>query len=218
MQRRRLLQGLAAAGLAGQLGFLRAAWAAGAKLAPPGIYRLSGQVQVNGQAAREGLAIKPGDTISTGPNSEVIYVIGQDAYLQRDRSTVNITGDSLRNGLRVLTGKLLAVFAKGDKRIETATATIGIRGTGCYIESAAERVYFCLCYGKAEVASLKDPAHSETIETRHHDHPVYLLANGQQMMVPADVVNHNDAELILLEGLVGRLPPFVGQGDYGYKY
>jgi len=218
MQRRRLLHATLAAGLAGQLGLLRSAWAAGRKLAPPGIYRLSGQVQVNGQPAREGMPIRPGDTVSTGPDSEVIYVIGQDAYLQRDRSTVSLTGDALKNGLRVLSGKLLAVFAKGDKRIETSTATIGIRGTGCYIEAEANRVYFCLCYGKAEVASLKNSAHSETIETRHHDHPVYLHADGSRMMVPAEVVNHRDSELILLESLVGRVPPFVGQSGYGYNY
>jgi hypothetical protein len=31
-----------------------------------------------------------------------------------------------------------------------------------------------------------------------------------KMMVPADVINHTDAELILLESLVGRVPPFGG--------
>jgi hypothetical protein len=36
------------------------------------------------------------------------------------------------------------------------------------------------------------------------------------MMVPAGVINHSDDELNLLESLVGRLPPFYGQG--GTKY
>lgn len=218
MHRRRLLHATLAAGLAGQLGLLHSAWAAGRQLAPSGIYRFTGQVQVNGQAAREGLPIRPGDTVTTGPDSEVIYVVGQDAYLQRDRSTVSLTGDALKNGLRLLSGKLLAVFAKGDKLIETSTATIGIRGTGCYIEAEANRVYFCLCYGQAEVASLENPAHREIIETRHHDHPVYLHADGRRMMVPAEVVNHRDSELVLLESLVGRVPPFVGQSGYGDSY
>jgi hypothetical protein len=36
------------------------------------------------------------------------------------------------------------------------------------------------------------------------------------MMVPAMMMNHSDAELILLESLVGRLPPFYGQGFSSY--
>lgn len=211
MQRRQLLKRLAMLAVVERLGSLRAAWAAGTSPATPGLQRFSGQVTVNGVPARAGMPIKPGDTIATGPGSEAIYVIGKDAYLQRDRSVVSISGDVLKAGLRVITGKLLAVFGKGDKRIETATATIGIRGTGCYIESAPDKVYFCLCYGKAEVASLRDPAHTESIETRYHDHPVYLHTDGSQMMVPAAVINHTDNELYLLESLVGRVPPFYGQ-------
>jgi hypothetical protein len=30
------------------------------------------------------------------------------------------------------------------------------------------------------------------------------------------VVNHTDAELILLESMVGRRPPFAGSGGHGY--
>ena len=37
-----------------------------------------------------------------------------------------------------------------------------------------------------------------------------------KMMVPAGVINHSDAELEMLETLVGRTPPFWGQG--GSKY
>jgi hypothetical protein len=29
------------------------------------------------------------------------------------------------------------------------------------------------------------------------------------------VINHTDAELIMLEALVGRVPPFAGSGSYG---
>lgn len=218
MNRRNLFKNLGALLLAERLGALHSAWAAGNKLPPPGLQRINGDVRVNGQTAREGMPILPGDTISTGKNSEAIYVIGKDAYLQRDQSVVSISSDTLKGGLRILTGKLMSVFGKGDKQIATGTATIGIRGTGCYIEAAEEKVYFCLCYGKADVASIKDPSHSETIESTYHDHPVYLHASGEKMMVPADVINHTDAELTLLESLVGRVPPFYGQSGYYKKY
>jgi hypothetical protein len=216
MQRRKLLKGIAALAIAERLGMLRAAWAAGGKLPPPGVYKIKGEVRVNGQLAKEGTPVKPGDTITTGAQSEAIYIIGNDAYLQRDRSTVSIAGDTLKAGLRVLSGKLLSVFGRGEKRIETNTATIGIRGTGCYIEAEEKRVYFCLCYGVAELTSPKMPGIVERLETAHHDSPVYLHDDGSKMMVPAMMMNHSDAELILLESLVGRLPPFYGQGFSSY--
>jgi len=213
MQRRQLLKGIAALTIAEQLGFLRAAWALGDKLPPPGIFRLKGEVRINGKLAREGTLVQAGDVITTGAQSEAIYIIGKDAYLQRDRSTVSLSGDALKGGLRVITGKLLAVFGKGDKRIETGTATIGIRGTGCYIEAAENKVYFCLCYGTADIASNKAPDKVETIQTEHHEHPVILHANGSQMEA-AEMINHTDSELILLESLLGRVPPFYGKPDY----
>lgn len=218
MKRRKLLKGIAALALAEQLGMLRAAWAAGGKLPPPGFYRISGEVTINGQPAQTGTPVRPGDTVTTGPNSEAIYIIGNDAFLQRDRTVVNIAGDAIKSGLRLLTGKLLSVFGKGDKRIVTPTATIGIRGTACYLEASPDRVYFCLCYGTADVASLKDPARVETIVSQHHDHPVYLPADGAQLTLPAKVIDHTDAELVLLESLVGRVPSYYGQAAYGNKY
>ena len=213
MQRRQLLKGIAVLTITEQLGFLRAAWALGDKLPPPGIFRLKGEVRINGKLAREGTLVQAGDVITTGAQSEAIYIIGKDAYLQRDRSTVSLSGDALKGGLRVITGKLLAVFGKGDKRIETGTATIGIRGTGCYIEAAENKVYFCLCYGTADIASNKAPDKVETIQTEHHEHPVILHANGSQMEA-AEMINHTDSELILLESLLGRVPPFFGKPGY----
>lgn len=217
MHRRQLIKGFAALAIAEQLGMLQAAWAAGTKLPPPGLYRVTGEVRVNGQIAREGSPVIPGDVITTGAQSEAIYIIGKDAYLQRDRSTVSIAGDALKGGLRVLTGKLMAVFGKGEKRIETGTATIGIRGTGCYIEAEEAKVYFCLCYGKADITSPRMPGKVETIQTQHHDNPVTLHADGSQMMEKAPMLNHTDAELTLLESLVGRVPPFHGQPGYSDK-
>lgn len=216
MQRRQLIKGIAALAIAERLGMLQSAWANGTKPPPSGVHRIKGEVRINGEIAREGMPVKAGDTITSGRQSEVVYVIGNDAYLQRDQSTVMIAGSTLKAGLRVVSGKLMSVFGKGQKRIETSTATIGIRGTGCYIEANEKRVYFCLCYGIADITLAKLPGHSETIETRHHDHPVYLDADGSQVMVPATVINHSDAELILLESLVGRVPPFYGKDYAGY--
>jgi len=217
-QRRQTLKRLAVAGvLAGSSlsGLIREALANGTTPVTPGVLKVTGNVTINGKIARLGMAVGTGDTLVTGANSEIIYVIGQDAFLQRENSTVSFSGTAVEV-MRVLTGKILSVFGKGHKTLETATATIGIRGTGCYIESEARRVYFCLCYGVAELAPSADPTHIEHIETKHHDHPVYINDDSSMpMMVDASVINHSDAELELLESLVGRRPPF-SQGSYLY--
>lgn len=197
-------------------GILGKAFAAGTVPVRPGIRQVIGNVTINGKAAEVGMAIGPGDTVVSGADAQAIYVIGQDAFLQRANSTVTFGGNAGVDILRILSGRLLSVFGKGSKRIDTATAVIGIRGTGCYIESEPQRVYFCLCYGSAELRPNADPNRVERIETRHHDHPVYLNQDAATpMMVDASVINHTDAELEMLERLVGRHTPFPATG-YGY--
>jgi len=61
------------------------------------------------------------------------------------------------------------------------------------------------------------PPSRETVRTLHHEQPRYIMAQGApQMIMPAPVVNHTDAELVFLESLVGREPPFVGRGFQPY--
>jgi hypothetical protein len=214
-QRRAVLKQLAASALLGSAGIgalPRDALANASKPVTPGMYKTTGMVTFNGKPAVPGMAIGAGDSIVTGANSEAIYVIGQDAFLQRASSTVSFSGASA-DVIRVLSGKILSVFGKGSKKLETATATIGIRGTGCYIESEARRVYFCLCYGVAEVIPSADTNRVEIVETRYHDHPLYIHDSSRPLFVDAPVINHSDLELKLLESLVGRWPPF-SQGTY----
>lgn len=215
--RRQWITQFAAVGLlgsAGLSGLIREALASGTKPVTPGVQKITGKVLVNGKPAHVGMAVSSGDTIATGADSVAIYVINQDAFLQRENSSVSFSGVTA-DVMRVLTGKILSVFGKGPKKLKTATATIGIRGTGCYVESEEKRVYFCLCYGTADVVPDADPTHVERFETRHHEHPVYLYHDSSMpMMVDAAVFNHTDAELTLLENLVGRWPPFSAGSYY----
>lgn len=216
MDRRKLLKGFAALTIGQRLVALNEARAAAARPVPAGIHELSGKVEINGAPARPGMAVLPGDTVSTGEGSRAIYLIGRDVFLQRDRSVIQIAGDTTRDGLRVVTGKILSVFGKGHKKIQTPTATIGIRGTACYIEAEESSVYFCLCYGRAEIVPTGRPEASETIETHYHDRPMFINAHGEQMMSPSTVRNHSDSELMLLEALAGRRPAFFGKNVSGY--
>ncbi len=121
----------------------------------------------------------------------------------------------LINGLRMLTGKLLTVSRNSSMRVRTATATIGIRGTGFYIESDPELTYFCTCYGTTDVAASEDPASTTTVVSQHHDRPLYILKGegAGKNIRKAPFVNHTDQELALIEALVGRTTPFVFAND-----
>lgn len=193
--------------------------AAGQTPVPPGVHRIQGDVRVNGRPAHVGLAVLPGDTVTTGARSEAVYVMGANAYLMRENTKVGFFADTAVSVLRVLSGKVLSVFGPGERRVETPTATAGIRGTACYVEAEPERVYFCLCYGMADLLPLGDPAQAQTITTRYHDRPFYIRRSGQgPLLEPAPVINHSDAELTMLEALVGRRPPFYGQENLPYRY
>lgn len=210
--RRAWLRSAAAAAMvtAGMLR-LRAALAAGA--VPPGIAQIKGDVRINGKPAERGQRIAPGDVIVTGKGAELVFVAEHDAFLVRADSRIEFGSAAAQSAvrvLRILAGALLSVFESGARReILTATAAIGIRGTGIYVEVEARRTYACTCYGEAALTPIDDPGASETVRTKHHDQPRYIYAKGMPNMIEAaPVINHYDSELYMLEGLVGRTPPF----------
>ncbi len=188
---------------------------------PSGMVDVKGEVLINGRPAKPGAALKPGDSVATAAGSSAVFVVGRDAFLIREKSEfLTAGGKALTGSLRLVTGKLLSVFGRGPRSIATSTATIGIRGTGIYIEAEAERSYVCTCYGLVDLQASNMPEARETVSTTHHDAPRYIYAHGDspiKMIEPAPMVNHSDAELIMLEALVGRKPPFLVSGAR-YKY
>ena len=148
--------------------------------------------------------------------------VGEAAFIQRSESHVTLQttqSDSMAlSGLQLVTGKILSVFPSGRAvRMTTKNATIGIRGTGVYMESDPEQTYFCTCYGVADIEATADPESRETVVSKQHDKPLYILTGeprGQNIR-NAPFINHTDQELMLIEALVGRMLPFVfPRGDY----
>ena len=224
-RRRLLVKALAAGFFSSAVGIRQtSAQPLGARPAPlpkgKSIYRIEGHVLVDGQPATLETQIVASSTIETGKNSEAVYVVGESAYLQRSESQVTVEtkeADSVVvTGIRMLTGKILSVFPSGKPvRMTTKNASIGIRGTGIYMESDPEQTYFCTCYGTADIASAEDPTSHETVVSRQHDRPLYILTGQQvgQNIRAAPFINHTDQELMLIEALVGRTPPFVFPRD-----
>jgi hypothetical protein len=212
--RRRALLALAAG--VGMPGALRLALAQTS--GQQGVRAARGDVKVNGKPVTLGGLIRPGDTIEIGKDAVAAFVVGQDAFMLRNDSRAELAGSGAAvSAVQLVTGALLAVFGGGEHRLSTATASIGIRGTGAYAEAEPQRTYFCLCYGSAEVAATQGGAR-ESYSTRHHESPRYIYGDGRkQAIVPASVSNHTDAELILLESLVGRTPPQTFM-DSPFKY
>lgn len=213
ISRRNWLLRTAAGGAAVALGMVQLRRALAADSVQKGIARARGEVRIGDLPAKQGMEIKPGDVITTGARAEIVFVVGRDAFMARSGSRIELSGaasQAVISGLRLVTGALLSVFEPGrGRRIQTATATIGIRGTGIYVEVAKARTYACTCYGEAELVPVDEPKDAETVRTTHHDQPRYIYPKGMPRMIErAPVINHTDAELILLESLVGRTVPF----------
>jgi hypothetical protein len=62
---------------------------------------------------------------------------------------------------------------------------------------------------------VNDPTSRETVVSRQHDRPLYILEGQQpgQNIRAAPFIDHTDQELMLIEALVGRSPPFVFPRD-----
>lgn len=187
------------------------------------IYKLQGRVMVDGRLADIDTRIGPNSRIDTGSNSSIIFVVASDAFILRSNSQLELGSSEglIIEGMRILSGKLLSVFGKREKphEITTLTATIGIRGTGIYIESDPEKSYVCTCYGQTRIVAKADPDVGIDLETTYHEEPYYVLpaaAGSGKLIVAAPVINHTDAELTLIEELVGRTPPFDFPGG-GYQ-
>ena len=190
---------------------------------PPGrsIYRMSGKVRIDGRYATLETPITFKSVIETGADGNIVFAVGKDAFILRSHGRLEMQGnDTILTGLRLVAGRLLSVFGKRKPQqrlgLRTRTAAIGIRGTGVYLEAEQDQTYVCTCYGTADLSSLEDANSRETVVTKHHDAPRYILAKAPagEGIRQAPVINHTDEELELIEALVGRSVPFAFTGGY----
>ena len=179
------------------------------------LHELAGEVMINGRLASRANEVRALDVIKTGTSGRLVLVMGKDAFLIRANSEVEILGKPkavLLTGLRILTGALLGVFGKGvPRQILTATATAGIRGTGIYVEASPERTYICTCYGAVDIEDQHRTEKRLVVSGYHAPNIIYAEMTDGKMMHSAQLINHTDDELVMLEKLVGRVPPFVRQ-------
>jgi len=234
VQRRHFLQYLAA-------GLFAAMWPRGEVLAadsamlrqiPAGrsVFRVSGRAWVNGNRVNLNTPIGPNDTVKTSRDGELVFVVGNHAMLLRGGSHLVLRAKEESSEtnpviglLQLFSGKLLSASRNKGMRIITPSATIGVRGTGVYLETEPDRTYFCTCYGDVDIEASHDSASKDSVHATHHERPLVILNEAQpgssirsakdpEFTRPGRVkLRHSDEELMLIEALVGRTPPFAPQ-------
>ena len=187
------------------------------------VVQLVGDATVNGARLRPEASVQTGDEVLTGPGSMLIFTIGNSAFHVRQNSRVTVErGNTLFSVsvLRLLTGAVVSVWGRGNSRgIVTPTLTAGIRGTGVYTEVFAgqdDRTYFCNCYGTVQL----DAGADRTLSRATYHQPFYAnaAASSGPLIEPAPAINHSDAELEYLAGLVNQRTAWqiTGQKVKGY--
>ena len=82
------------------------------------------------------------------------------------------------------------------------------------MEASPERTYFCTCYGTLEIEDQHRTEKRLVVSGYHAPNIIYAeMTDGTMMhkavMHKAAFINHTEDELVMLEKLVGRVPPFV---------
>ena len=186
------------------------------------VVQLVGDATVNGGRLRSGQTIQTGDQIATGPNSTLIFTVGNSAFHVRQNSFLAVERGATLTAvsmLRMLTGAVVSVWGRGNTRqIITPTLTAGIRGTGVYTEIFANqdgRSYFCNCYGTVDVT-----AGAERTTSQAQYHQAYwgeVTPKNGRSLTPAKAINHTDEELEYLARLVDQRTAWQISGKKGNK-
>lgn len=177
---------------------------------PLGVVReISGEAYLGGHRIVRNTALQPGQTVATGPDARLWFTVGEDAFLVRPNSRVRLDATpaaaTVLNFLRLVSGGLGATFSPGRPRtLVTPTATIGIRGTGVYLEATPGWTYACTCFGTTQISPLQKAAALEVASRNHSARRIDR--DGMVLEVPFE--RHTSEEIARLESLVGRPNPF----------
>jgi hypothetical protein len=184
------------------------------------IVELQGDARANGQRLRPEQTIQTGDRIETGPDSRLVFVLGNASFLVRQNTRLTVERGatlSVVSVLRLVTGAVASVWGKGiSRQIVLPTLTAGIRGTGVYSEvMPTGRSYFCNCYGTVDMAAGPDRAVSEA--SYHQSFWGEVEPRNGRLLTPAGAINHTDEELEMLAKLIDQQTAWQALGRKGVK-
>lgn len=184
------------------------------------IVDLRGDALINGTRLNPQQTIQTGDSIETGPNSNLVFVLGNTSFLVRQNTRMTVDRGATLNAvsvLRMLTGAVASVWGRGSSRqIVTPTLTAGIRGTGVYTEIFPQqnfRSYFCNCYGTVDMGAGPDRTVSQA--DYHQSFWGEAEAKDGRFLTPAKAINHTDEELEYLAKLINQRTAWQIAGKKG---
>lgn len=180
---------------------------ASAQAARSNVVEWVGDVLLNGQRLLAQQTVQTGDDIQTGPNSRLVFVIGNAAFHVRQNSRLEVGRGATLNTvslLRLLSGAVVSVFGRGGSRtIATPTLTASIRGTGVYTEVMPDQnSYFCNCYGAVDLTASGERLRS--VSQYHQSFWSAAQPTAGRFITPAPALNHTDEELEFLAGLIDQ--------------
>jgi hypothetical protein len=181
-----------------------------------------GDFLINGRPMAPQQSILSGDTMQSGPDSNMVFVVGNASFLVRQNSYLTVERGATLNTisvLRLLVGAVASVWGPGRRRqIVTPTLTAGIRGTGIYTEvfkAQNDRSYLCNCYGVVELDASGEQMRSEA--QYHQSFYADATAQGGRRLTPAGAINHSDEEIENLARLVDQRTAWQIAGRRGVK-
>ncbi len=181
-----------------------------------------GDFLVNGRRMAPQQSIQSGDTLQSGPDSSMVFVVSNASFLVRQNSYLTVERGATLNTisvLRLLAGAVASVWGPGRSRqIITPTLTAGIRGSGVYAEvfkAQNDRSYFCNCYGVVDL----DAAGVRMRSQAQYHQSFWAEATPQdgRMLTPAGAINHSDEEIETLARLVDQRTAWQIAGRSGVK-
>jgi hypothetical protein len=189
------------------------------------LFKQYGYVFVNNKKASLGDSLRVGDIIKTSSHSYAIIKFSNGAVLKVNPNS-QLRVDNLEKNkddtfkIHVMLGSALSHFSKkGKYKINTDTATVGVRGTTFYTEALSEKqTVICPCMGTVDFYD--DKNHKKHIVSDHHQ-VLSLTSDGFVKDVKplvADVLRqHNDDGIAELKSFVKR-DEVVKESTFDYTY
>lgn len=174
-----------------------------------GIHKLQGEVFIDNRQASADSRIQAGSRVVVAHDGALAFSIGQDAFLLKGGTAVELVGGTTLSSLRLLTGSVLASLETRSKpfRLVSSMAIVAVRGGAVYLSAEPHRLYTWIRYGESE---LRFGRQRQLVSASDSAYEIVRDPAGMSMQ-SMQVLEQMDDELRVLESLVGRTPAFDAQ-------
>ena len=161
---------------------------------------VTGDVQVNGEAATVGRLLQHGDRLTTGAGARLDLVLQKRGGLTlRENSELILELEPNKIDLKLGRGDLLSSFhrvpASQNVSVVTPTAIAGVRGTHFFVKvHHDDHTYICTCNGRVHKQG-HGHAEGEVVEAVHHKAFDFKRNDGKVVRGDAEMLHHEDSHM-----------------------